>query len=159
MIELESLGAAQTVTGSKHLVRTSRANILLDCGLFQGRRAEAWRRNHELPIDGIRLDAVVLSHAHIDHSGALPLLYQKGYRGPVYATPATRDLCAPMLLDNAHIQESDALHIQRLIDSGTKNLEGKWHGTPRYNGPPTRSPARATSSPRSRHATVLKTAS
>jgi metallo-beta-lactamase family protein len=123
MIELESLGAAQTVTGSKHLVRTSRANILLDCGLFQGRRAEAWRRNHELPIDGIRLDAVVLSHAHIDHSGALPLLYQKGYRGPVYATPATRDLCAPMLLDNAHIQESDALHIQRLIDSGTKNLE------------------------------------
>lgn len=123
MIELHFLGAAQTVTGSKHILRTSRATVLLDCGLFQGHRKEAFRRNHELPVDGAGLDAVVLSHAHIDHSGALPLLYKKGYRGPVYATPATRDLCAPMLLDAAHIQESDAKHIERLIEQGQAEIE------------------------------------
>src|SRR5690349_14621783 len=101
MIELEFLGAAQTVTGSKHLLRTSRASVLLDCGLFQGHRSEANQRNREMPLDGRGLDCVVLSHAHIDHSGALPFLHKKGYRGPVYATPATRDLAAPMLLDAA----------------------------------------------------------
>jgi metallo-beta-lactamase family protein len=122
MIELQHLGAAQTVTGSKHLLRTSRAAVLLDCGLFQGHRDEARARNHELPVDGTRLDAVVLSHAHIDHSGALPLLYRKGYRGPVYATPATRDLCAPMLLDAANIQESDAQHIEKMVARGRTEL-------------------------------------
>ena len=97
MIELEFIGAAQTVTGSKHLLHTPRANVLLDCGLFQGHRREANERNKTLPIDIAALDAVVLSHAHIDHSGALPVLFQKGYRRSVYATPATRDLCVPML--------------------------------------------------------------
>ena len=116
MIELEFIGAAQTVTGSKHLLRTPHANVLLDCGLFQGHRREAAERNKTLPIEIGALDAVVLSHAHIDHSGALPVLYQKGYRGAVYATPATRDLCVPMLQDAAAIQESDAKHIQRLIE-------------------------------------------
>jgi metallo-beta-lactamase family protein len=123
MIELEFLGAAQTVTGSKHLLRTSRATVLLDCGLFQGHRSEAFRRNREIPLDGSTIDAVVLSHAHIDHSGALPVLHKKGYRGPVYATPATRDLCAPMLLDAANIQESDAKHIERLIERGATDLQ------------------------------------
>lgn len=118
MIELLSLGGAGTVTGSKHLLRTSRATVLLECGLFQGRRKEAFARNRRLGIDVRALDAVVLSHAHLDHSGALPMLWKHGYRGPVYATPATRDLCAPMLEDSAYIQQSDALHIEHLIARG-----------------------------------------
>jgi metallo-beta-lactamase family protein len=118
MIQLESLGAARTVTGSKHLLRTSRATVLLDCGLFQGHRHEAFERNRSLAIDVSKLDAVVLSHAHVDHSGALPVLGRLGYRGPVYATPATRDLCLPMLLDAAAIQEGDARHVTHLIERG-----------------------------------------
>jgi metallo-beta-lactamase family protein len=118
MIELSFLGGAATVTGSKHLVRTSRATVLLECGLFQGHRAEANQRNRSLPIDAASLDAVVLSHAHLDHSGALPVLARHGYSGPIYATPATRDLCAPMLDDAASIQLSDARHIDRLIARG-----------------------------------------
>jgi metallo-beta-lactamase family protein len=123
MIELEFLGAAQTVTGSKHVLRTSRATVLLECGLFQGHRAESFRRNRELPVDIARLDAVLLSHAHIDHSGALPMLHRMGYRGPVYATPATRDLCAPMLLDAASIQAADARYIERLIERGLAEVQ------------------------------------
>jgi metallo-beta-lactamase family protein len=123
MIEVEVLGAGRTVTGSKHLVHTPRATVLLDCGLYQGRRAEAFERNRHLPVDTARLDAVVLSHAHIDHSGALPLLYRQGYRGPVYATPATRDLAAPMLLDAAMIQEADARYIDRLVARGEPGVE------------------------------------
>jgi len=118
MIELTFLGGARTVTGSKHLLRTSRASVLLECGLFQGHREEANRRNRSLPIDAAAVDAVVLSHAHLDHSGALPVLVSHGYRGPIYATPATRDLCAPMLEDAASIQEADARHIARLIARG-----------------------------------------
>jgi metallo-beta-lactamase family protein len=118
MIELTFLGAARTVTGSKHLLRTSRASVLLDCGLFQGRRRESFARNREVPVDTALLDAVVLSHAHIDHSGALPLLGKAGYRGPIYATSATRDLAAPMLLDAALIQQADARHIARLVERG-----------------------------------------
>ena len=123
MITLEFIGAAQTVTGSKHLLRTSRAAVLLDCGLFQGRRRESFEKNRNIPVDGRTLDAVVLSHAHIDHSGALPLLCRNGFDGPVYATPATRDLAAPMLLDAAMIQEADARHIARLIERGEPDLE------------------------------------
>jgi len=123
MIELEFVGAAQTVTGSKHLVHTPHATVLLDCGLFQGHRRESAERNKHLPIAVNKLDAVVLSHAHIDHSGALPVLYQKGYRGTVYATPATRDLCVPMLADSAKIQESDARHIKRLIERQHVHME------------------------------------
>lgn len=118
MIELEFVGGAQTVTGSKHILRTSRATVLLECGLFQGHRREAMEKNHHFAVPAGELDAVVLSHAHIDHSGALPLLFKKGYRGPVYATAATRDLCAPMLADAAGIQEADARHIERLIARG-----------------------------------------
>jgi metallo-beta-lactamase family protein len=118
MIEIEFLGAAQTVTGSKHLLRTSRATVLLDCGLFQGHRHEASERNRTLALDPSRLDAVVLSHAHIDHAGSLPTLVKLGYRGPIHATPATVDLCAPMLLDAAMLQEADARHIARLIEGG-----------------------------------------
>jgi metallo-beta-lactamase family protein len=123
MISLEHLGAAGTVTGSKHLLRTSRARVLLDCGLFQGHRAEAAARNRTSILEGEDLEAVVLSHAHLDHSGALPVLYRQGYRGPVYATPATRDLLAPMLIDAANIQESDARTIAKRIARGQPGLE------------------------------------
>ena len=116
MIELEFVGGARGVTGSKHILRTSRAAVLLDCGMFQGHRRESNERNRSLGIPVDELDAAVLSHAHIDHAGLLPLLYKKGYRGPVYATPATRDLCTPMLLDAAIIQEADAKHIHKLIE-------------------------------------------
>jgi len=123
LIELTALGAAQTVTGSKHLLTTSRAAVLMDCGLFQGRRNESFEKNRNLGLDGAKLNAVVLSHAHIDHSGALPLLCRAGFAGPIYATPATRDLAAPMLLDAAMIQESDARHIARLIERGAEGVE------------------------------------
>jgi len=117
-MQIEFLGGARTVTGSKHLVRTERAVVLLECGLFQGHRSEATLRNRTLPVDAAALDAVVLSHAHIDHSGALPRLVKSGYRGSIYMTPATRDLCVPMLEDAAAIQEADARHIASLIARG-----------------------------------------
>jgi metallo-beta-lactamase family protein len=100
-------GAAGQVTGSMHLLEAAGARILLDAGLFQGRRAEAHTLNVQLPFDARRIDGVVLSHSHIDHSGRLPLLVKEGFHGPVYATPATRDLSAIMLADAAHIQEKD----------------------------------------------------
>ena len=106
-------GAAGQVTGSMHLLEAAGARILLDAGLFQGHRVEAAALNANLPFDPRRIDTVVLSHAHIDHIGRLPLLVRHGYHGPIYATPATRDLCAVMLPDAAHIQESDAEHLAR----------------------------------------------
>ena len=112
------LGGAGTVTGSRHLLVTSRARVLLECGLFQGHRAESNAKNARIGLDAGRLDAVVLSHAHLDHSGALPVLVRQGFRGPIVTTPATRDLCAPMLEDAAHIQEADARHIAQLIARG-----------------------------------------
>jgi metallo-beta-lactamase family protein len=123
VIELTIIGAGQTVTGSKHLLRTSRASVLLDCGLFQGRRRESFEKNRHIPVDVDDLDAVVLSHAHIDHAGALPLLCRSGFQGPVYATPATRDLAAPMLLDAAMIQQADARFIARLVERGEPGVE------------------------------------
>jgi metallo-beta-lactamase family protein len=101
-------GAAQEVTGSCHVVRAAGATVMLDCGMFQGRRRESAEKNRTLPLDVAELTAVVLSHAHIDHSGRLPFLVAAGYAGPIYCTPATRDLCALMLADSAHIQTKDA---------------------------------------------------
>jgi len=123
LIELEVIGAARVVTGSKHILRTSKAAVLLDCGMFQGRRRESTELNRGLHVPVNEIDAVVLSHAHIDHAGLLPLLYKKGYRGPVYATPATRDLCTPMLMDAAMIQEADAKHIKKLIERDRLDME------------------------------------
>ena len=106
-------GAAGQVTGSMHLLEAAGARILLDAGLFQGRRAETHALNARLPFDARRLDGVILSHAHIDHSGRLPLLVKDGFHGPVYSTPATRDLSAVMLADAGHIQEKDYEFLQR----------------------------------------------
>lgn len=112
-IRLHFWGAAQTVTGSSHHLECAGQNILLDCGLFQGHRLEAREINSHLALPAAQLNAVVLSHAHIDHSGDLPLLAKEGYRGPIYTTPATIDLCAQMLKDSAHIQESDSEFVDK----------------------------------------------
>ncbi len=110
---LQFLGAAQTVTGSMHLVSANGSRILLDCGLFQGRRAEAFERNKNFPFDASTIDAVVLSHAHIDHAGNLPNLVRSGFKGPIYATSATHDLCNVMLYDSAYIQERDIEYVNK----------------------------------------------
>jgi len=107
-VKITTYGAAEEVTGSKHLLEINGRRILLDCGMFQGHREEADRKNRHLGFDPSGIDAVVLSHAHIDHSGLLPMLGKYGYEGPIYATHATRDLCSIMLLDSAHIQKRDA---------------------------------------------------
>ena len=106
-------GAAQTVTGSMHMLELGGRRILMDCGLFQGRRADAERINREFPTHPASIDAVLLSHAHIDHSGLLPRLRRDGFRGPIYCTRATQDLCGAMLRDSAHIQEKDAEWLNR----------------------------------------------
>jgi metallo-beta-lactamase family protein len=112
-MQIEFAGAAREVTGSCHILRVNGKTVLLDCGMFQGRRSETREKNLELPLPVEQIDAVVLSHAHIDHSGRLPLLTRHGYRGPIYCTAATRDLCAVMLADSAHIQEKDAEFLAR----------------------------------------------
>ena len=123
MIEIEFLGAAQGVTGSMHLVRTVQGNVLLDCGLFQGRRKESVERNSHLRVDPDEVNVAVLSHAHIDHSGALPVLYKLGYRGAIYTTEATRDLCEAMLADAAAIQMHDAEWINAKVARGVTNMD------------------------------------
>jgi metallo-beta-lactamase family protein len=112
-MKLQFLGAAQTVTGSMHLLTVNGSRILLDCGLFQGRRAEAFERNKNFPFDASTIDAVVLSHAHIDHAGNLPNLVKNGFRGPIYATSATRDLSNVMLFDSAYLQERDVEFVNK----------------------------------------------
>jgi metallo-beta-lactamase family protein len=124
VIEVEFLGATRTVTGSMHVVHTKHARILLECGLFQGHRGESVERNRTLPFRARSIDVCVLSHAHIDHSGALPVLAKSGYRGPIHCTPATRDLCAAMLEDAAMIQASDARYFNERI------ARGEVHGEP-----------------------------
>ena len=112
-MKLTFYGAASTVTGSMHHLESEGKRYLLDCGMYQGRRKEAEQQNRNLPFQASAIDGVVLSHAHIDHTGILPLLVKNGFRGPVYATPATADLCNWMLRDTAHIMESDAEFVSR----------------------------------------------
>lgn len=106
-------GAAGQVTGSCHLLEWRGHRVSLDVGLFQGKRAESNALNATLPYDPRQLDAIILSHAHIDHAGRLPLFAKNQFRKPIFATPATRDLCAIMLADSAHIQESDFRWLQK----------------------------------------------
>jgi len=110
---LQFHGASDGVTGSLHRLHVRDADILLDCGLFQGRRADANRRNRQLPSWTKGAAALVLSHAHIDHSGNIPTLVRRGFDGHVYCTPPTRDLCSVMLRDSAMIQKQDARYINR----------------------------------------------
>src|SRR5947209_8438051 len=104
-------GAAGGVSGSMHLLEVGNHKVLLDCGLHQGKREEARQRNAHFPFHPHQIDAVVLSHAHIDHCGNLPTLVRQGFTGPVYCTPPTRDLLRVMLADSAKIQEEDAAHL------------------------------------------------
>jgi metallo-beta-lactamase family protein len=112
-MELEFSGAAREVTGSCHIIRIGGKTILLDCGLFQGRRRESAEKNRRIPVPPGEIDTIVLSHAHIDHAGRLPYLVRNGYKNTIWCTPATRDLCAVMLADSAHIQERDAEFLTR----------------------------------------------
>lgn len=106
-------GAAGTVTGSKYLVEAGRGRLLVDCGLFQGFKQLRLRNWAPFPVDAHGLDSVILTHAHLDHSGALPLLARAGYAGPVYATPATTELCGLLLPDSGRLQEQDADYANR----------------------------------------------
>ncbi|MGA2266466.1 MAG: MBL fold metallo-hydrolase [Phycisphaerae bacterium] len=108
MAELEFYGAAQTVTGSMHLLHLRDGTFVLDCGLFQGQRAESQHHNRTFPMPPAEMGDLLLSHAHIDHSGNIPGLVRQGFSAPIYATAATCDLCDVMLADSAHIQEEDA---------------------------------------------------
>jgi metallo-beta-lactamase family protein len=106
-------GATRTVTGSMHQLTAGGKTVLLDCGLFQGHRAESSRRNREFPFRAKDIDAVILSHAHIDHCGNLPNLVRRGFSGPIYCTPATRALTSVMLGDAVKIQQEDAAYLNR----------------------------------------------
>lgn len=106
-------GAAKTVTGSQHLFEVNGKRILLDCGLFQGKRKEAFEMNRSGFCAGSTIDYVILSHAHIDHSGNIPCLVKNGFTGDIICTSATRDLCAVMLMDSAHIQEQDVFFVNK----------------------------------------------
>ena len=112
-MKLHFHGAARSVTGSRHLLETRNGSVLLDCGLYQGPREEAFKRNRVFGFDPKSVHAVILSHAHIDHSGALPALVKTGWSGPIYATPATADLAALMLADSASIQERDVAFVNQ----------------------------------------------
>ena len=112
-MQLTFSGAAREVTGSCHILEVGGKTVLLDCGLFQGHRDESRKKNEVLPLPVERVDAIVLSHAHIDHAGRLPFLVRSGYKGPIHATAATRDLCAIMLADSARIQVKDAEFLER----------------------------------------------
>lgn len=106
-MEIQFIGAAQTVTGSQHLLTINGKKILLDCGLFQGRRKDTYEKNRNFKFDPKDIDALILSHAHIDHSGNIPHLVKDGFNGPIYATSATVDLCKIMLEDSAYLQQRD----------------------------------------------------
>ena len=135
-MKVQFLGATREVTGSKHLITTDSGHtILLDCGMFQGKGMETDAANRDLGFDPAKLDCVVLSHAHIDHSGLLPYIYKLGFRGDIYCTPATRDLCALMLADTAFIQEQDVRTYNKKIDRQNPHKEKgkKYFIEPLYN--------------------------
>jgi metallo-beta-lactamase family protein len=112
-MNIHFLGATRTTTGSMYLIEVNGKRLLLECGLFQGHREETTQRNCCFPFDPRQIDAVVLSHAHIDHAGNLPNLARQGYHGPIHCTDPTHDLCGVMLIDSAHIQEQDALFVSK----------------------------------------------
>ncbi len=112
-MQLTFHGAAGTTTGSMHLISVKGKKILLDCGLCQGKRKEAFERNRNLPFDAAEIDACILSHAHVDHSGNLPTLVRGGFSGPIYTTSATIDLCEIMLKDSAYLQMKDVEYVNK----------------------------------------------
>lgn len=114
-MKITFLGAAGEVTGSQHLIETDHLRVLLDCGFFQGHRAEARKKNEQFLCRPKELSGVILSHAHADHCGNLPGLYKAGYRGQIFCTPATQDIARVMLMDSSHIQQEDAKYLQHKL--------------------------------------------
>ena len=112
-MEIQFFGAAQTVTGSMHLLEVNGSRVLLDCGLYQGSRKAAFELNRRLPVDPKGIRSLILSHAHIDHSGNVPRLVREGFKGPIFSTRATRSLCEYMLRDSAFIQEKDLEKVNK----------------------------------------------
>ncbi len=122
-MKIQFIGAAQTVTGSMHLLHINGRKILLDCGMFQGKRKDAFEINRTFDLfKPSEIDVIILSHAHIDHAGNLPTLVKNGFSGPIYSTSATRDLCKLMLQDCAHIQEKDIEFVNKRRERQRKNL-------------------------------------
>ena len=109
---LQFLGAAGTVTGSRYLIQTAGARLLVDCGLFQGYKQLRERNRAPFPVRPDTIDAVLLTHAHLDHSGYLPALVRDGFRGSIHCTPATRDLCGLLIPDSAHLLEEEAKYAK-----------------------------------------------
>jgi metallo-beta-lactamase family protein len=122
-VKLTFHGGVGEVTGSRHLLEGAGKRVLLDCGLFQGHRHEAISKNRDLPFDPRALDGVLLSHAHIDHSGGLPILAKKGLRAPIFCTPATADLLGIMLMDSARLQEEDAKFFNKIHQDTGETIE------------------------------------
>src|SRR5215472_14415994 len=127
MAYIQFLGAAGTVTGSKHLVNTNNDlsgrtgfQVLIDCGLFQGPKEWRERNWQDTPVPAREIDAVVLTHAHLDHTGWIPRLVKEGFKGPIYCTPATAELCAVLLPDSGHLQEEDAAWHNKVKSSKHK---------------------------------------
>lgn len=120
-MEIQFIGAAQTVTGSQHLLSINGKKILLDCGLYQGKRKEAFEINRTFKYSPSEIDVILLSHAHIDHCGKIPGLVKNGFNGPIYTTAATVDLCQIMLRDSAHLQERDIYVVNKIRKKQHKN--------------------------------------
>ena len=127
-VSFYSLGAAEEVTGSKHVFEIDGRSFLIDCGAFQGSRAESDRKNREFGIEEDRIESVILTHGHFDHCGLLPLLTKQGYKGNIYATPASRDIASLIMMDSANIQARDAIYLQK---QAQKKGE-KFNWTPLY---------------------------
>lgn len=111
-MKITFFGAAQGVTGSKHLIESNGYKILLDCGLHQGKRQEAYELNKTLPFDAKIIDAMILSHAHADHCGMIPMLVKAGFKNKIFTTPTTADIARLIMLDSAKVQMSDYLHLK-----------------------------------------------
>ncbi len=126
-MDIQFFGGVRSVTGTMHLLLVNGKRILLDCGLYQGKRKEAFERNRHLPFDAASIDAMVLSHAHIDHSGNIPNLVKAGFNGYIFCTHATRDLCSIMLQDSGHIQEKDVEFVNK-----KRRAQGKVEFEPLY---------------------------
>lgn len=122
-MKITFFGAAQTVTGSKYLIETEDYKLLLDCGLHQGKRSESNKLNSELPFDASKIDAVILSHAHADHSGMLPVLVRDGFAGKIYCTAATADITKFILEDSANVQKNDAIYLNKHLLPGANPIE------------------------------------
>ena len=146
MAYIQFLGAAGTVTGSKHLINTSPDDsgknglqTLIDCGMFQGPKEWRDRNWQDSPVPAREIDAVVLTHAHLDHCGWIPRLVKQGFRGPIYATSSTIDLCGIILPDSGHLQEEDAAFYNKTKRSkrhkSVCNISARWDSRRANNSP------------------------